>query len=88
MLLLSERNLNKVDRVEPTRLRPSNDFSESWFSRRAAIKIALEKEEHKKEKATYIKNRQKFAVIVVVELVKCEQRKKELEKQIAKLTAN
>jgi hypothetical protein len=28
LLLLSERNLNKVDRVEPTRLRPSNDFSE------------------------------------------------------------
>src|SRR6201998_4143287 len=28
LLLLSERNLNKVDRVEPARLRPSNDFSE------------------------------------------------------------
>jgi hypothetical protein len=28
LLLLSERNLNKDDRVEPTRLRPSNDFSE------------------------------------------------------------
>ena len=31
---------------------------------------------------------QKFAMIVVVALDKCEQRKKELEKQIAKLTAN
>ena len=26
--LISEKNLNKDDRVEPTRLRPSNDFSE------------------------------------------------------------
>src|ERR1700745_1977543 len=28
LLLLSERNLNKFDRVEPTRLPPSNDFFE------------------------------------------------------------
>jgi hypothetical protein len=28
LLLLSKKNLNKVARVEPTRLRPSNDFSE------------------------------------------------------------